>query len=472
MRVAVIGLGVAGAAVSVLLKRMGGHSVEIFEKFPRARPIGSGILLQMTGMSVLDRLGALDHVLQHGAVVERLYGTTDKSWWSMNGSNNSSNSNKQVSNSPRDRVVLDLIYKEYKESFFGLGVHRSTLFDSLYHQVCTEEIPVHFDTHITGTTIKRSSQSNTGQVSGASVRDLFCEKHQKYHGSFDLVINCTGTHSQLLRHMGDEEHDDDGTVVNKHRNVSPYNYGSLWTTCPDTHDEYTSQRVLVQKYRDASHMSGIMPCGRMSHTDENLVSVFWSLRRDHAREFLDPNLSLDEWKERLTTYWKALAPLMDTIQTKDQFVYAQYNDVRMKRKHFENLVYIGDVCHGTSPQLGQGANLALVDALVLSQLFSSQQASNTWSNVDIATQIDRFHKMRHSHVQYYQIASAWLTPFFQSNSKVAAFARDHLLGISCKIPPLQWWMSRTLSGIQTMNGTLDLDVSNVIRKRELLLNKR
>lgn len=460
MRVAVIGLGTAGAAVSVLLKRTGGHSVEIFEKFASARPVGSGILLQMTGMSVLNHLGALDHVLDHGAIVERLYGTTDKSWWSSSQANNNQFT---TSNDNNSKVVLDLVYKEYNESFFGLGVHRSTLFDSLYSKVRQEQIPVHFDTSITETSLLLNNDSTDGSY----VRDLYCEKHHKTYGPFDLVINCTGTHSHLLNSGSQCIQKDRATstsnIDNQLRKVKPYEFGSLWTTCPDINGEFTSQKQIIQKYRDASYMAGVMPCGRLSHTDQPLVSVFWSLKRDHAKEFLNPDSSLDEWKERFTTYWKVLTPLMDHVKSKDQLLFAHYNDIRMKQHYYDNLVYIGDVCHGTSPQLGQGANLALVDAFTLAQLLSNPQSND---KVDVSSGLKQFHKMRRSHVQYYQYASAWLTPFFQSESKLAAFMRDHILGVSCKVPPLQWWMSRTLSGIQTFGGTLDLNVSQVADKRK------
>ena len=71
MRVGVVGLGTAGAAASLFLKRAG-HDVRVFERFASPRPVGSGILLQMTGMAVLQNLGILDGVLDRGAIIDRL----------------------------------------------------------------------------------------------------------------------------------------------------------------------------------------------------------------------------------------------------------------------------------------------------------------------------------------------------------------------------------------------------------------
>lgn len=52
LRIAVIGYGTAGQAVSILLTR-DGHEVEIFERVPTPGPVGAGFLLQPSGLQVL-----------------------------------------------------------------------------------------------------------------------------------------------------------------------------------------------------------------------------------------------------------------------------------------------------------------------------------------------------------------------------------------------------------------------------------
>jgi salicylate hydroxylase len=42
-----------------------------------------------------------------------------------------------------------------------------------------------------------------------------------------------------------------------------------------------------------------------------------------------------------------------------------------------------------------------------------------------------------------------LTPFFQSDSKVAAFVRDKSFGLLCKTPYVKTQMLRTLAGVKT-----------------------
>jgi len=74
LNVAVIGAGIGGMAASIFLARAG-HRVTLFERFPEPKPVGAGLLLQPTGLAVLERLGLLDTVLASGARVDRLFGT-------------------------------------------------------------------------------------------------------------------------------------------------------------------------------------------------------------------------------------------------------------------------------------------------------------------------------------------------------------------------------------------------------------
>ena len=61
MRIGIVGAGTAGLAAAALLARAG-HAVEVLERAPDPGPVGAGLLLQPTGMAVLERLGVLDEV--------------------------------------------------------------------------------------------------------------------------------------------------------------------------------------------------------------------------------------------------------------------------------------------------------------------------------------------------------------------------------------------------------------------------
>lgn len=66
LEIGVIGCGVGGHAAAFLLADAG-HSVTVMERFAEARPMGAGLLLQPTGLAVLDRLGIGDAARDLGA---------------------------------------------------------------------------------------------------------------------------------------------------------------------------------------------------------------------------------------------------------------------------------------------------------------------------------------------------------------------------------------------------------------------
>src|SRR5438445_4200700 len=72
--IAIVGYGTAGQAAAIYLERHG-HRVQVFERSAVLGPLGAGILVQPTGLSVLADLGLLGRALACGAPVHRLAGT-------------------------------------------------------------------------------------------------------------------------------------------------------------------------------------------------------------------------------------------------------------------------------------------------------------------------------------------------------------------------------------------------------------
>ncbi len=102
--------------------------------------------------------------------------------------------------------------------------------------------------------------------------------------------------------------------------------------------------------------------------------------------------------------WPEIRPLLDQFSAREDLTMASYRDVVLKTFVQGNLVVIGDAAHCTSPQLGQGANLALVDALILSTCINDCET--------VGYALKQYNKARSNHIRFYQIASRWLTPFF------------------------------------------------------------
>ena len=177
MRIAVVGAGTAGCAACLFLSRAG-HEVTLFEAVENPSSVGTGLLLQPTGMHVLDRLGLLEPVLEKGARITRLRGVT-----------------------PKGRVVMDLPYERLRPGLFGLGVHRGLLFSILFGALdCRVETGI-----------------NVLEIDGARLID----DRGSRHGPFDLVVVADGSRSALRERSG------------LLKRLKPHAWAALWCIARD-----------------------------------------------------------------------------------------------------------------------------------------------------------------------------------------------------------------------------------------------
>jgi 2-polyprenyl-6-methoxyphenol hydroxylase-like FAD-dependent oxidoreductase len=157
-------------------------------------------------------------------------------------------------------------------------------------------------------------------------------------------------------------------------------------------------------------------------------------------DFAAPAFDLPRWKARVQKLEPRAAALLAQIEDARQLLPASYFDVQMPRYGSERLVFIGDAAHATSPQLGQGTNLALEDARSLGCCVSAYR--------ELGSALAAYDAERRRHVRYYQLASWALTPFFQSSFSALGPVRDAVLGPLCRFPPSRRLMLQTLAGVQ------------------------
>ncbi len=410
--VGIIGSGTAGSAAALFLARAG-HRVTLYERVSSPGPVGAGITLQPTGLHVLTRLGLYMQVVSRGARIDRLLCETKDT-----------------------RVPLaDLTYETVGEGLFGLGLHRGVLFEALFGSA-ERERNITIETGVEIVDLERAEPASTRAPSRWS---WLVDVARERHGPHELVIVADGARSQLR----------DDTSTSKR--IERYPWGALWFVGRDTKEPTDPMAHTLHQVVDGNQrFLGLLPTGLppssrgTSQTPtQKLVSLFWSIRGDRLNAWRERGL--DAWKKEVAELAKVAEPVLDQIHDESQVLYAAYHDIVMHRWHTRNVVYLGDAAHATSPQLGQGCNLALWDAMELHDCIEEEPR-------DLAAALARYSRRREEHLAFYQTATRWLTPFFQGDDVMLGHLRDVAMPLMGKISVFKRLM--TLSMLGVMDGFL------------------
>ncbi|CAN5913744.1 NAD(P)/FAD-dependent oxidoreductase [soil metagenome] len=377
MDIGVVGCGVAGQATAILLAEAG-HRVTIFERFAEPRPLGAGLLLQPTGLAVLDALGLAEAAIAQGARIAGLESRTH-----------------------RGRSVLDLRYADLHPKAHGLGIHRGTLFELLHARLRSSPAQL-----VTAAEIATVEHTHIVEESG------------RRHGPFDLIVVADGAHSALRARLMPTAH------------APVYHWGCFWTTVPDVAG-LGDGGLLRQRVHGSAIMMGLLPVG------QGQVTLFWSL----PLRQLGQNRPIDmaAWRRAATALWPQAEAIVD-LAARAEIVRASYRHVTLPRWNVGPVLFIGDAAHGTSPQLGQGANLGLLDAHALAGAIARTD--------NLLSALLLFEQRRDSTVRYYRRASHLLTPFFQSSVAPLGWLRDAFMGPAHHVPGLRHMMGTTLAGLR------------------------
>ncbi len=386
--VAVIGCGSAGPGAAVLLQRAG-HRVTVFEAVPALGAVGAGVLLQPTGLEVLARIGVLEAILMHGAPVARLHCRTRSG-----------------------ATILDLPYGELGAGVRGVGIHRAVLLHYLVEAMREAAIPVRLGTPITEIAPAGPTASLLRDAAGGE------------HGPFGLVVVADGARSALRSRLP------------VRARVRPYPWGALWFIGRDPEQRFGGR--LSQIVHGARHMIGLLPTGLDIERTAPLVSLFFSVRLtdiDAVRR-----AGIGAWRDGVRALAPEAEPILAQIDSFEQLATAAYLDVRMRPWHAGHVLLLGDAAHATSPQLGQGVNLALRDAACLADCLADAS--------DVPAALAEYTRRRKHHLAYYQLASRWLTPFFQSSSRVLGWIRDIGFATVTRFASMRRKMIRTMAGVE------------------------
>lgn len=349
----------------------------IYDKLDAPAPIGSGLILQPVGLHVLDTLSVGEQMRALGAPIARLFGKSGRN------------------------IVLDVRYRALGANApLGLAVHRGALFAVLYQ--AAQHAGAAFE-----------PRRDVIGVDDGVLRFANGARTAR----FDLVVDALGMRSPLSRAP-----------------VQNLAYGALWASLEwrGPFDKHT----LEQRYEAARKMAGVLPIGRLPGSQAEQAAFFWSLRHD-ARAAWEAR-GLEAWRHDVRALWPDAEPLLAQIERREQLVFAAYAHRTLASPVARGLAHIGDSWHCTSPQLGQGANMALLDALALAHALERQH--------DIATALGEYARMRLWHIRLYQAASWLFTPAYQSDSAALAWLRDRIVAPISRLAPGPQMLAALVAG--------------------------
>jgi 2-polyprenyl-6-methoxyphenol hydroxylase-like FAD-dependent oxidoreductase len=383
MRIGIVGAGFGGCASALALAR-DGHQVTVLEAVEAPEPVGAGIMLQPSGMQALAALGLLDQVLAHGEPCQRLRCVTRAG-----------------------RLVFDLPYAVLGAHLFGLGLHRGALFSALYGALTPAQVQLRLGVTATG-------------IEADKIRDA----QGGLHGPFDLIVVADGARSRLRSALGHARRDD------------AYPWGALWAVVDDPTRAFRGQ--LFQVVDGAQAMVGLLPTGTRPGDDTAKVSLFVSVRLDRLEALRARGFAA--FRDATLAMAPQCEPVLAQLDSFDGLLTASYRDVRLARLDFGRVVYVGDSGHAMSPQLGQGSNLALLDALALAEALRE--------HTHVSAALVAYSRARRPQLRYYQWANRLLTPFFQGDSHLLGALRDQLMPLCARMPVVRPLMVATMCGIR------------------------
>ncbi len=381
--VAIIGCGPGGLACALLLARQR-HRVTLFERLSVPKPVGSGLLIQPSGQKVLEELGLLEQAKALSGPVERLHGISVT----------------------KSRRALDMHYANTGDGRPALGIHRASIFGILIEAVKRQNIAIVTDSELFGI-----------DETATCVTPVFRQGHEA--GKFDLLIDASGANSPLAA-----------------GNSRKLDFGAFWTTVDWPTEHQIMDRALDQRYHRASLMAGIMPVGINPATGNPGAAVFWSERPENEDAVRQAGIA--RFRDQFCALWPEAEPFVSQIESMDALTMAVYEHRIGSKNSSPRVFHIGDSWHCTSPQLGQGANMALMDANALARVIDDAAT--------VGEIPDRYRRARSFHVKLYQTLSGVFTPLYQSNSRILPWIRDMIIHHFARLPIIRALIARTVSG--------------------------
>jgi 2-polyprenyl-6-methoxyphenol hydroxylase-like FAD-dependent oxidoreductase len=305
---AIVGGGIGGLTTAIALQRKG-FDVTVYESAPVLKPLGAGLALAGNAVKALMEIGIGDEVLRAGKVMKTVCIKDD-----------------------RGNTLVETDSEKLSTRFGTINnftIHRADL-----HRILAGQLKP-------GTLLLNKSCADIKQ-STSGVTLLFNDNTQ---AQADYLIACDGIHSVVRKKLLPES-------------LPRYAGYTCWRAVIDDIPENVNMDETTETWGQGSRF-GIAPL------TGNRIYWFACLNAKAN----DPEMRSFGIPELLTHFSSYHSPVSSILKKtkKEQLIWGDIIDLKpLKKFAFGNIVLLGDAAHATTPNMGQGACMAIEDAAVLS----------------------------------------------------------------------------------------------------------
>jgi 2-polyprenyl-6-methoxyphenol hydroxylase-like FAD-dependent oxidoreductase len=331
----IIGAGIAGPVTGIFLKKAG-VDVQVFDAWPYSAGIGGGLQIAPNGMRVLAEIGLAEEMIRDGSIAESF------DFYSQSGAR------------------LGSINQNMKARFGqpAVNMRRATLNEAIINKAWCENVELAFEKRLV-------------RIEDRADRPVIAHFADGSSAEGDFLIGADGVHSAVRAHVIPD-------------GPKPFDTGLIGF------GGFVSRSLIEntpigQRVETTFGQSGFFGYGFCSSDPDDGV-MWWSTQPSHdidAATFraMDQD-TLKRHLRKLHAGWHD--PIPQLLEAAENIVVTATLDVATLPTWWrKRTLLIGDAAHATSPHAGQGASLALEDAMRLGRLMQQgQELDVTYENFE------------------------------------------------------------------------------------------
>ena len=324
METAIIGAGIGGLTTAIAFEQKG-IDYQIFEKFSAVKKVGAGIWLAPNALQVYQKLGILDQISAKGITIKRI--TISKPDLSP------------ILDNPQDSIVD-------RFGFSVVAIHRAELQKILLDQILAEKVKFgkafqHFE-YLENGKIKITFEDGTNHVS-------------------DHLIGADGIHSKVRKQLFPQSQ-------------IRYSGQTCWRGVAETQLPAEFDHRVYELWGKQIRF-GISKISKHKY-------YWFAVALDKAMQKDEPDQLPNKLLSLFSDFNSNVAELIRSTPS-DQISRNDITDLKLIPNWHDNKVcLIGDACHATTPNMGQGGAQAIEDAHTLSHLMAMHKSEKAFQEFE------------------------------------------------------------------------------------------